>query len=67
MRMLLVSILIVGFALLDVVVLIALFNMLGWTSVEVDTLFWMLLSAIAAMAGGIVGLRWRARASFKGE
>jgi len=66
MRTLLVISLVLGFVLLDVVVIVAMSNMIGWSSISAVLLFWMLLFAIAAMVGGIVGLRWRARATLKG-
>ncbi len=66
MRMLLTSLLAFGFVLLDVVVIVALSNMIGWSSVSFDTLFWMLLIAIAGMVVGIVGLRWQHKATLKG-
>lgn len=66
MRSLLVTLLALGFVLLDVVVLVAMSNMFGWSSVSTVTLFWMLLIAIAGMVVGIVGLRWLHRATLKG-
>ncbi|MFT3878249.1 MAG: hypothetical protein QM703_01150 [Gemmatales bacterium] len=65
MRMLLVTFLALGFVLLDVVVIVAMSNMIGWSSVSSDTLFWMLLIAIVGMVVGLVGLRWQHRATLK--
>lgn len=58
MRVLLVVIIVVGFASLDVVVILALTNMIGWLSVSSNVLFWILIIAVTLMAAGIVGLRW---------
>lgn len=66
MRTLLVTILALGFVLLDVVVIVAMSNMFGWSSVSSEMLFWMLLIAVAGMVVGIVGLRWLHRATLKG-
>lgn len=63
MRTLLATFLVLGFVLLDVVVMVAMSNMIGWSSVSFDMLFWLLLIAVAGMVVGLVGLRWLHRAT----
>lgn len=66
MRTLLVTFLVLGFVLLDVVIMVAMSNMIGLSSVSSDTLFWMLLIAVIGMVIGLVGLRWHHRATLNG-
>ena len=58
MRMLFVGIVAVGFIVLDIVVILALSNMMGWSSISSGTLFWMMIGAVVGMTAGLIWLRW---------
>lgn len=58
MRWLLLSVAMAGFVLFDIVMILALCNMLGWTSVSHVLLLVLLGVGVVGLVGGLVGLRW---------
>lgn len=50
--------LIIGMVLIDVTVVLALFNMVGWVFVYSHHLLWLLFLSIAALVVGSFGLSW---------
>lgn len=66
MRWLLVGIMVVGFVLLDIAVIAALCNILGWTSIGWEMLVLLLGIGVSGMVAGLLGLRWVEKTLRKG-
>lgn len=56
MRLLLVGLVLLGFVLFDVVTIVALCNMFGWTALSWEMLVLLLGVGVVSMAVGIVAL-----------
>lgn len=66
MRLLLFGISLAGFVLLDVVMILALCNMIGWTSMGWVSMVAMLGAAVGGMAIGLMGLNWFEKGTHQG-
>ena len=64
MRWVLLSVALAGFVLFDIVMILALCNVLGWTSVSQVLLLVLLCAGVLGLVGGLVGLRWLGSSNF---
>ena len=58
MRWMFLGLAIVGFVLFDMVAIVALANMLGWSNISGEILVCMLGAGAIAFGGGLTGLHW---------